>query len=154
MGEGERRERGPWLFPINDNTITSRSATNMQGICLFFFFFYISCVKVTATVPALWNSKGTNPCWIQFTSEFWDRAGFLVQRGFQNHFRVGFVFYKLELTHVFQLFKKKKKKIFLWIATRRVSDTFSSLVLCHLMFAFILSAFLQGTTQVLLLKHR
>lgn len=53
-------------------------------------------------------------------------------------------------THIFQLFKKKK--IFLGLATRRVSDIFRSVVLCHCTLAFILSVFLQGATQVLLLR--
>lgn len=107
-GGGGKEREGPTIisrkWQHNHITLCYKHAGNLP------FFFYISCVKVTATVPALWKSKGTNPCWIQFTSEFWDRTGFLVQRGFQNHFRVGFVFYKLELTSFSYLKKKTTKK--------------------------------------------
>lgn len=58
---GGKGEMGLRLFPINDNTITSRSTTNMLKE---FAFFYVSCVKITATFPVLLKLMGVSPCWV------------------------------------------------------------------------------------------
>ena len=108
------------LFPINDNTITSRSATNMLGEFAFFTFH----VWKSQQQPGLRrNPRGLiplNPVFLRLPAWSWVSGLARVPQPSQG--RVWY--FKTRNAHLSVFKKKKKKKTFLGTATRRVSDTF------------------------------
>lgn len=135
------------LFPINDNTITSRSTTNMLGEFAFFTFR----VWKSQQQPGLRrNPRGLiplNPVFLRVPAWSWVSGLAQVPQPSQ-----GWVWYfKTRNAHL-SVFKKKKKKKPSWEQPpgESVTRSFRRALSPHA--AFILSAFPQGAAQVLWLR--